>query len=112
MAPTDRTPPPSLEEREIADSIARLEKTNGMPGCPGHCAVASAQVLSLRIGEMMIYRLGQLSNRMAALERLLAARQGGQTRTPAFGPIEVRVTSAAAVALALVATYWKARGWL
>lgn len=112
MTPMERDAPPSLEEREITDAIDRLEKSAGIAGCTGHAALASAQVLSLRIGELTIYRLGVLANRISEMERLVARRLTEQAKPMRFGPVEVRVTSAAAVAIGMIATYWKSKGWL
>jgi len=68
----ERYRPATLEEREITDGIAALQRSSGLTGCPDHKTVVAAQVLSLRIGENTIYRLQELGDAITAAAKLAA----------------------------------------
>jgi len=119
----ERYRPITLEEREITDGIEELRKSKGLTGCPDHKTVVDAQILTLRIGENTIFRLQELGDAIQAAARLAAdavreAERAVETATAqSSAPFSLArhattTGSAAAVVIAILATIWKAKGWM
>lgn len=119
MSMTDRMI--SLEEREISDAIANLQKSEGAAGCTGHRAVVVGQILSLRINELVLFRIEELQRTMlaaattatAAATAATTAATNAASATPPWMLLVSKLSwPSSVVLLAICGTFWKIKGWI
>lgn len=65
--------PKPLEQREIEDRIESLRSGVGHQGtCGKHSDLVEGQVLNLRIGEQLLYRMGMVERGISLMEQTLS----------------------------------------
>jgi hypothetical protein len=108
--------PLTLEEREITDAISRLDAAPDVR-CAAHPSLAGGVKLSLRIGELTLYRVDEIRDTLRDLKTSVDAMNRGNGTTACGWTDKAKTLTGvmgvgAVVILAVLATLWKFKGWL
>lgn len=110
MAPEEFSAADEIVRRQISDAIGTLQGSRNLSGtCAVHPGQVDATILNLRIGEQVLHRTGVIMQRLDELTAVAAASSAGNITT---GKLGVGVGGATTVILAVLATIWKAKGWM
>ena len=106
MAPEEMTASEEIVKRQITDAIGALQASRTASGtCPIHPGQVDATILNLSICEQVLHRTGLIMQRLDSIAEIPVA-------TMSIGKAVTLVGGPCAVALAIIATIWKAKGWM